>query len=60
MFKRTSGLVATLIVACAASGCAAPLDLPVEQVIRQGVVEQVTEVPLRAQAMSAWVPSSAG
>jgi outer membrane lipoprotein SlyB len=46
MFKRTTGLVATLIVACAAGGCAAPVDVPVEQVIRQGVVEQVTEVPL--------------
>jgi outer membrane lipoprotein SlyB len=48
MIKTTSGLVAALIVACAAGGCAAPVEVPVDQVIRQGVVEQVTEVPLQS------------
>jgi outer membrane lipoprotein SlyB len=45
---KASALVATLVIAAFMSGCAGPpMAVPYDPVIRQGVVEQVTEVALQ-------------
>jgi outer membrane lipoprotein SlyB len=45
---KASALVATFVIASFMSGCAAPpMAAPYDPVIRQGVVEQVTEVALQ-------------
>ena len=49
MIGKASALVATFVAAAFMSGCAAPpmAAVPYDPTIRQGVVEQVTEVALQ-------------
>jgi outer membrane lipoprotein SlyB len=48
--KRLSSFIAALAVTAIASGCAVPVAVPIDPVIRQGVVEQVTEISLQGSA----------
>jgi outer membrane lipoprotein SlyB len=42
------GTILAAIIGLGASGCATPVAMPVDPLIRQGVVEQVTEVALQS------------